>query len=282
MKKIIYNACTFVFMLSVAAGFTSCSDDDDPQNPIICPVEDVFPEGVPAQVGDAVITTNADGRVASINDGEDIYTFEYLAAPVDGYNVIVRENSVSAKSRAENDGATFRLRVNNAGFIEHCYETGYDEYDGELYEQTWDFEYNAAGQLSKMKRSEGDNEVTVITYNGDGDIVKVSVTDDESTKPFESAISYGTTPIVNKGGIMLFDQCFNVDMDEMSVMYFAGLLGKGTRHLPTECNELEGEYSSRYTFTWDLNADGLPVKLTEKEYYAGSTEGYTQTMTFRW
>lgn len=282
MKKIIYNACTFVFMLSVAAGFTSCSDDDEPQNPVISPVEDVFPEGVPAQVGDAVITTNADGRVASINDGEDIYTFEYLATPVDGYNVIVRENSVGAKSRAENDGATFRLRVNNAGFIEHCYETEYDEYDGELYEQTWDFEYNAAGQLSKMKRSEGDNEVTVVTYNGDGDIVKVSVTDDESTEPYVSTISYGTTPNVNKGGIMLFDQCFNIDMDEMSVMYFAGLLGKSTTHLPTECNELEGEYSYRSTFTWELNADGLPVKLTEKEYYAGSTEGYTQTMTFRW
>ena len=93
----------------------------------------------------------------------------------------------------------------------------------------WWFSYNAAGQLIRMKRTEGDNEVTTIKYT-DGDITSVSMTSDDSDNAYTCTISYGDEPILNKGGLMLFDKTFSIDMDEMYPAYLAGLLGYATKH----------------------------------------------------
>lgn len=71
--------------------------------------------------------------------------------------------------------------------------------------------------------------------------------------------------IANKGCIMLFDDMFQIDMDEMSVAYYAGLLGKAVKNLPVGYEEksIEGgdEYTYSEVFHWTLNSNGLPTEF---------------------
>lgn len=76
---------------------------------------------------------------------------------------------------------------------------------------------------------------------------------------------------------MLFDETFGIDMDEMEYAYFAGLLGKATRNLPTERTEDDGD---SHTYEWTLNGAGLPIKLVSTDFRDGDAE--EQTMTFEW
>lgn len=259
-----------VLALSTCMSLASCSDDDD--NPSLTggdkanPAQ-VFTGGMPKKVGDMNITCAADGKVTSISDGAETATFRYLKPSEDGeYDVIM----TVASARAGEDDYTFKFKLNAQGFVEYALET-YSEGDTD----EWWFKYNSDGQLNYMKRSEGGNEVTDITYSN-GNITSVNVKD-EDNESSSYTITYGNQ--ANKGSLMFFDLCFGVDMDEMDVAYYAGLLGKATKNLPAKLDEGEGYYSN---FSWQLNAAGLPQSLTCSEYYSGSSEPYTETYTFNW
>ena len=57
---------------------------------------------------------------------------------------------------------------------------------------------------------------------------------------------------------MLFDTTFDIDMDEMRYAYYAGLLGKATKHLPLSSSR-EGDEEF---FDWSFNTDGFPTSLS--------------------
>ena len=50
-------------------------------------------------------------------------------------------------------------------------------------------------------------------------------------------------------------------MDEMWFAYYAGLLGKATKHLPLKLTHKSGSYEDITNFTWTLNANGFPILL---------------------
>lgn len=294
----------FVVMLAMTcACFASCSDDNDEPNPDVnvttgnANPATVFTQGVPTAVGDLVITKNADGLVTKIVDDEDVYTFGYTGAKAN--------TSAKAKSHAarptdydmtmnvawgdDEDGVDFFIKLNAQGYIEYAYEECESEWDGLQVDEWW-FKYNTAGQLIEMKRTEGDNEVTTITYNADGDITKVSVSDDEDGNKMETTVSYTDAThknaIVNKSGIMLYDDSFRIDMDEMAPAYFAGLLGKGTKHLPLSAVEKDlrpgnEEYVDNYSFEWEFNATEMPIKFTSSytSYWGTQTD---DPIIFKW
>lgn len=250
----------------LCAGFTSCSDDDNPETiqPDVVTTENikqnlstVFPKGVPSQVGNDEIQLGSNGLVTRISsDDGDYITFDYTNLGSNNDYDIVMEIS---------DDCTCYLRLNNAGFIEYCMEQ--EEEKGEIETQEWWFEYNTSGQMTKMKRTEGGNEIFTMTYTA-GDITSVNYTDDEGEYN-TSSIIYGDSPIENKCGIMLFDYCFNVDLDEMIYAYYAGLLGTATKHLPVAISET---YHTTH-FEWTFDAAGRPTSL--------SINGYTEH-TFSW
>lgn len=173
------------------------------------------------------------------------------------------------------------MKLGSNGFVTTCTQVDMNSKDKEI--ETWKFKYNSDGQLSEMFRSEGENEVTTITYK-DGNIVAVKMVSDEAGEGFDAKISYTSEThkegIDNKGCIMLFDNTFGIDMDEMEYAYFAGILGKATKKLPLKLTEVEiedgKEYTDIYDFEWTLNEKGLPSKLEAKE------EGYTNTFEFKW
>lgn len=262
MNKLI--KLTSIGFVALAFVATSCSDDDNddpkPNKPVEPSIENVFSEGVPAQVGEAKITTNEQGQVTKIVDGSEVITFEYgnFSRATDfNAKMTVRDNDYP------DDGSEFYLQLNAQGFITYALQVYLDAEEGE---DTWKFEYNADGQLTRLQRSEGGDDFK-ITYTA-GDITKV-VQDEEDGDHREYTISYTNADfksvVANKGNVMLFDDFFCIDMDEMGVAYFAGLLGKSTKNLPMGYSEksVEGGDSYTYgeTYHWEFNSADLPTKF---------------------
>lgn len=262
---------------AMTLAFTACSDDDDkneggkPANP-----DSVFEDGIPSQVAGLSVTTNAKGQVTLINTGYEKYAFNYDPVTYKGQKYDMSITEVS--SRASSETTVFYLNLNKDGFVSYCYEVS-TEY-GETEEDKWWFDYNGDKQLNYMKRSEGDNEVTSITYTN-GDITKVTITSDADRFADVTTIEYTTDeypePTVNKGGIMLFDMTFNIDLDEMEVAYYAGLLGKSTKHLPLRMLDEENVYEY---FDWSFNSNGLPTGMKATRYEGGNP--VSETVTFVW
>lgn len=290
MKQFKFYALGLVAVLTL--GFTSCSDDNDEPNPNPNPGTEngtvnpstVFTAGVPSQVGDAVITTNADGLITKIVDGDQTTTFNYTPTKSRAAVNIPSDYDMTMNVEwgGDADGVDFYIKLNKQGYIEYAYEVDEDKEIGDSAEEWW-FKYDENGRMVEMKRTEGDNEITTLTYNADGDITAVKVSDDDAPNgKMQCAITYTnathTTAIANKSGIMFYDDSFRIDMDEMAPAYFAGLLGKGTAHLPLGATETNNEgYKDVYTFEWTLNSNQMPTvfKVTCTSYYPGSDEPYT-------
>ena len=271
--------------MAASVVFVSCSDDkDEPVNPV--PVPDVteavtpaqgnvFSAAIPNAIDGYQMTTNDKGQVTSIKSTEQEISIEY-----------------GTFSRAEYQAkATFRyngqveyeiyLQFNAQGFIASALQVYTDDDEAD---DTWSFEYNAAGQMTGMHRSEGD-ENYVITYT-DGNITNVLRTEEDGDRS-DYTISYTnetfTAPVVNTANIMLFDESFDIDMDEMSMLYFAGLLGQGTKNLPMQISHVGYEGGDRYeygrVFFWEFNSDNLPIKFWSQE--SGSSYNYDE-LEFSW
>lgn len=273
-KFLALAACT-----ALTVSMTSCSDDNDEPNKPVEPgmtVETVFPEGVPANVDGATITTNDKGQVVSIVDESTKVSFKYgKFSRATEFDVLMEIRD----TEYPDDRTDFYMQLNEQGYVKYALEI-YDGDDTDTDE--WWFEYNAAGQLTYLKRSEGDNEVSRITYT-DGNATLVTVTDDEDPVGDKYHIAYTSdavkTAIANKGGLMMFDNLLNVDMDEMEVAYYAGLLSTATRNLPVAFNN-EDDDNYYMTYSWDLNAAGLPVKLTSTYWWDGGSS--SDVYTFAW
>lgn len=266
-----------------AISFVSCSDDDknNPELPNNVPSgvmpkpNDVFTAGVPTSYNGATITTNSQGLVSSIRNNTTNVMVEFQ------YGNISRAETYDAKMTVNAPYETYSvyMNFNHLGYVKYAVE-----YDDDNDMDVWYFEYDNDGHMVKMARSEGD-ETTLLSYEN-GDVVKVSESDLDGDRS-QSDISYTdatvTSPIENKGGIMLFDDTFDVDLDEMSYAYYAGLLGKATRHLPVRCQEIPepGDAVEYSTFTWSFNANGLPVSMVETEYH-GTWSNAMRPVTFGW
>ena len=165
--RIFKSFATVAICAMVCAGFTACDDDDDDNNngggngqpnP-----SKVFPLGTPSKIGSANVTTGANGLVSQIKDENTTVKFEYLTSRADN-NYDVKMVITDVDYPTEND--TFMMRLNNQGFVEYCLQTSVS--GSEKGTDEWWFKYNSAGQMNYMKHTEGDNEVTTITYDNAG------------------------------------------------------------------------------------------------------------------
>lgn len=264
----------------------SCSDDDN-NEPTLKPgdkvetvvannINTIFTKGLYRPEG-ATITRNADGTVAKIEQDGKVVTFDYVSPKAKTQTSRATSDRVSLETQivlTVYDGEEgepynpdyeykFYVKLNDKGFLAEC--VGDDEnFDGEA--DIWTFKYNSDSQLNYV-HSTSYNRTWNVTYSN-GDITKVEITDDE---PEPTIYNFGytdgqhSTPIVNKGSVMMFYNCFEIDLDQLELCYLAGLLGKPTKHLP-----LTGDSYGKYT--WTFNADELPTQVTI---------GY-DTYTFAW
>ena len=270
MKKFFYLS-SLLFAFLACPLLTSCGDDDDDnggnngtENGGVVNPRNVFTAGLPKQVNGFDIHTNSQGLVTSIEgtDPEEgryiTITFEYLQqtkGEASDFDVIMTINE------GDDYTATCSMVLNDKGFVSYCNEEEFSSYDDDSSYQTWKFEYTKDGHLNKMTRSEGKNEVTAITYEN-GDITKVKTATDDSEKESVTKVFYTNSKIdemiLNKGCVMLFDETFDIDMDEMMWAYYAGLLGKATKHLPLLSIDDEGD---EIEYRWKFNKDNMPLSF---------------------
>ena len=275
MKKSI-RLVLFVITLGCSA-LISCGNDnktiepDKPTTPAEVNPLNVFTGGVPLSYGEYNILKNVKGQVSAIqaNNGDEKITFEYMESTSNNANT----PNVVMTLESKDEKLVLNLFLNKEGFVKHCDETKYHRGDLSR-KETWDFTYNNNGQLLTMFRSEG-NERTTIKYEP-GNIVSTTEKAVNGTRNKTHKVYYTSqsvpSPIVNKGCIMLFDTTLGIDMDEMQYAYFAGLLGKATKHLPARLVGNEGEEES---FAWHLNASGYPTSMVR-------SHAPNWTNTFTW
>ena len=269
------NAIVIILALLACVGMVSCGDDE---SFIVGKPSNIFSNVSPKIVGKYSIYYDEQGRVSMVTERGE-YTFRKA---IFDYSPADRDCDVRIDIDEENYGEMISLHVslNKNGYAEYV-----SEIEDNRIDEDWKFEYNSNGQLIKMVRSEGGIETTTVTYR-DGDIAKVvqeSKFDDSSTS---STIEYGTEKIENKGSVMLFDEMLCIDMDEMGLAYFAGLLGKPTSHLPQSNKSIDyssGGYkiTTYKSFSWSLDANRLPVSVLIEEKYDNTTP-YTKNYSFDW
>lgn len=287
MKSFKNFSGSIAFILALAT-ITSCDDDSTP-NPdpqpgtgIETPVDpsNVFVSGTPRQAAGFTIKQNAKGQVSEILYANEKYVFSYFTTTTRTVNQTDYDMAVAVTGDERDDAFTFYFKLNEMGFVEFAYQ----KYADGSEPGRWWFKYNKEGQIVEMRRSE-DYETTLIAYNNDGDIVNVEVSDGKwkDTSVIKYTDAQNNTPIENKGCIMLFDDCFDIDMDEMAPIYYAGLLGKATKNLPISSEETStddsGTHKETQTFSWTMNTNNLPIKFVSKEV---GQPGIEEIEIFEW
>ena len=273
-------------------GFSSCGGDDDDdliggnggnggtttESPEPNPSQ-VFPAGIPQEANGYSIKTDDAGRVSEISDEYGLVKFAYgkfsraIAATTE-FNAKMEIYDTSYNGNSELEYIIY-LQLNKDGFITYALEEYADDEDNEIDE--WRFGYNSDGQINYMFRTEGDNEENFLTY-ADGNVIKNELKENGKVERTTNVLYTNktiTTPIVNKGGIMEFDDAFELDMDEMVFAYYAGMLGKPTKNLPVGNVDISYDdnyptYTGYYGLRWEMNDNGLPTAMY---YYEMDADG---------
>ncbi|PXX14331.1 DUF4595 domain-containing protein [Hoylesella shahii] len=278
MKKIIIMTYLSVAVLGATMTFSSCSNDNDDATSTVANPQTVFTGGLPKSIAGMTIQTNEKGQViAIVPESGKLITFKPITFK---YKDATTRSTASTPDVVMTIGegkeySTYNLYLNKDGFVKHCEEVVHN-LDGE-HTVPWNFTYNSNGQLLTMQSSgEGATGTTTIIYQN-GNIVETKIEYfheaefNHSHKIYYTSTDI-TTPIENKGSVMLFDENFGLDSDDVLYAYYAGLLGKATKDLPVKL--IDNKHHSQYTqyFSWTLNSAGYPI----------SFKGNHKTYSFSW
>ncbi|MCC8113330.1 MAG: DUF4595 domain-containing protein [Bacteroidales bacterium] len=192
-------------------------------------------------------------------------TFTYQGGEYNGfaYDAIITE--VDSEDPRDIVTTSFYVKLNDMGFIVSAYQE--EEEDGDLDTELFTFTYDAQGYLTKMTKKE-EAEETNLTWI-DGNLTKVEVIDQYEGLEGEYDITYSAN--INANGLMFYD-LMGVDLDELEIAYYAGMLGRPSENLPSQIEDEEGDTGQ---FSWTLSGnDPTQVSYTE--------DRDTEIITFTW
>ena len=270
MKKL----SNFVWLLAIALGaaiaLTACSKNSDgpdggeDKGKVEVNPTKVFVTGMPKIVAGSVFTRDFKGRLSSIYNREEnvLIAFAYTSSILGTKDV---PNVVMTVTDAD-ERTVYNLFLNKDGFVKYCDEIDYEEKGNNPKTTTWNFEYNSDGQLIKAVQSkDGVKTSSTIAYN-DGDAVETVTMSEKDGKETDHYRIYYTSkkvtlPIENRGCIMSFDVALGLDLDHLHGAYYAGMLGKATKHLPIYNMDKDND---KTTFDWTFNNNGFPTKIVVK------------------
>ena len=271
MKKL----SNFVWLLAIALGaaiaLTACSKNSDgpdggeDKGKVEVNPTKVFVNGMPKIVDGSVFTRDFKGRLSSIYNKEEnvLIAFAYTSSILGTKDV---PNVVMTVTDGD-ERTVYNLFLNKDGFVKYCDEIDYEEKGNTPKTTTWNFEYNSDGQLIKAVQSkDGVKTSSTIAYN-DGDAVETVTMSEKDGKETDHYRIYYTSkkvtlPIENRGCIMSFDVALGLDLDHLHGAYYAGMLGKATKHLPIYNMDKDND---KTTFDWIFNDNGFPTKIVVKD-----------------
>lgn len=253
----------------MALGFTSCSSDDTdgPDNPQVVPPSsaNVFTKGLPQSVGGARFTSAANGQVTEITKNGKTWKFSYgqFTYGQASYSVMM-----TVQQTGDPDVETYYFQTNDYGFATNAIEV---ENGGSP--DTYAFTYNTDNQLTAVQGSDSDDSYT-ISYSG-GNISQVKNVDGNETTTFTFSYTNEANPqpVANLANVMLYDTFYMVDLGDLDMAYYAGLLGKSTADLPMGYEETstngKSDFNYSLTYNWEFNVEGYPTK-----YWQGQNQWY--------
>lgn len=271
MKKL----SNFVWLLAIALGaaiaLTACSKNSDgpdggeDKGKVEVNPTKVFVNGMPKIVDGSVFTRDFKGRLSSIYNREEnvLIAFAYTSSILGTKDV---PNVVMTVTDGD-ERTVYNLFLNKDGFVKYCDEIDYEKKGNTPKTTTWNFDYNSDGQLIKAVESkDGVKTSSTIAYN-DGDAVETVTMSEKDGKETDHYRIYYTSkkvtlPIENRGCIMSFDVALGLDLDHLQIAYFAGMLGKATKHLPIYNMDKDND---KTTFDWTFNDNGFPTKVVVKD-----------------
>lgn len=266
MKKLFNFMWFLAIVLTATITFVSCGDDKD--NPDVekgkveVNPEKVFVNGMPKVIDGYVFTRDFKGRLSSMYNKKEkgSVTFDYnnnTLGTTDVPNVVM--------TVFDSDNRTvYKLFLNKDGYVKYCDEIEYRIDNPKT--TAWNLEYNSDGQLVKVvKTKDGYKTLSTIIYDGGNAVETVTKSEKDGKETDHYKIYYTskkiTLPIANKGCLMAFDGVLGVDLDHLQYAYFAGMLGKATKHLPIYNMDKDND---KTTFDWTFNDDGFPTKIVIK------------------
>ncbi|MBD5357639.1 MAG: DUF4595 domain-containing protein [Bacteroides sp.] len=204
---------------------------------------------------------NDEGKLNKITD-------DYSTVAID-YSDIANGKLKLTYTANYNEVSTFDITVNELGLATSAIET---DDEGDI--TKWEF-YYSDGKLSKITNtSDGDTEYVDLSWQ-DGLIT--SYVETESYDPDIETVTFEYSGITNTGKLMLLDEIYGIDLDELQYIALAGYMGEVPRELPIKATmkyESPGERDEIETSTinWETDAEGYPVKLTASDEPSWSTE----------
>ncbi|PJI27512.1 DUF4595 domain-containing protein [Prevotella intermedia] len=267
MKKLSNFMWFLAIVLTATFTLVSCGDDKD--NPDVekgkveVNPEKVFVNGMPKVMDGYVFTRDFKGRLSSMYNKKEkgLVTFDYnnnTLGTTDVPNVVM--------TVADSDNRTvYKLFLNKDGYVKYCDEIEYRIDNPKT--TAWNLEYNSDGQLVKVVQTkDGYKRLSTIIYDGGNAVETVTKSEKDGKETDHYKIYYTskkeTLPIMNKGCLIFFETGLGVDLDNLQNAYYAGMLGKATKHLPIYNMDKDNE---KATFEWTFNEDGFPIKAVMKD-----------------
>lgn len=272
MKKTLIMGAAALFLLTHAA----CDDSKAPNitvngdnnTALVNPLNTLA--ALPTAVDGMTTTYDAQGRLVLLSglytkDGCTM-TFSYPAGNTLSVGITDNDNG------RDRDSAEVEVLVDEFGraVLARC-----QEYEGsrrsDYYE--WTFSYDADGYLTQARRYVDDPETYTLSYR-DGDLVSVVCKDgnERETTSLSAVSAEYPSGITNTAGVELFS-LWNVDLDELQYLWYAGLLGKAPRLLTLSATERRETHTALY----EMNADGFVT--TARIYENGRQD---DILTWQW
>lgn len=262
MKSFSMKIIGAVCLAALCMGFASCSggdgDDDIKVDGKVNALK-VFKGGLPKRAENLALSYDSENRLVRITGSyHGTVTFEY-------------SDSKTVKMYCGDDRDGFNITVNDYGFASYMTSS---------YGSVYNFAYNNSGQIQRVEYyCEGDSEPIIATFTySNGDLVKSESEDFGDNDKCEYEISYSSYE--NKGCILCDNNFFSIGSSDPSTelehLYYAGLLGKPSAHLPKSA-KYKAYYSGEYSYDWTLDSNGYPTKMIRTD-----DDGYSSTYSYVW
>lgn len=255
MKNLFVIGLTSV----ICASFAACGSDDEPEIklPTIFEGKSIaqcewgnngYIEKSVYNYDNGKLISYSEFEISGNETYEDKNTIEYSGNQV----------KISWKDGSDSEICTYTL--NESGFAISALLVTKEEDD--VWDTNYTFEYDANGYLTKITERSSDETNSVVIKWVDGDALSYS----------KNSLNYVYTynSDLNKGGILPPDNAW-LDMDaELSIAYYAGILGRPTKHLIAS-----QEQGSTETYEYTLDSEGYVKSCTSNENNSSYTYNYT-------
>lgn len=199
---------------------------------------------------------DADGRLIKVTDN-------YSTIDIDYSGLAAGKIVITDTETYDNDKSIYEATVNELGLISSAVEK-----ENSVTSTTWEFAYTN-GKLSKATIIDGsDKEYIDISWEN---TLLTSYVETESWDNDIATATFTYSGVANTGNLAMLDEIYGLDLDDLEYLAMGGYFGEIPSELPTAVSYKDEDGTQTGTVTWELDADGYPVKLTSSQYRNEST-----------